>query len=133
MGEGTLIVDLFTPEKLFYTILGETSGFEIDGEDKLITLLIQLSEVKKKYDKVAYALNEVQQKGYGIVSPTIDELTLDEPEIVKQGNRFGVKLRASAPSIHVISKECTLKRSHNKSIKMQITVSLFIKSESGYF
>ena len=58
--------------------------------------------MKREYDKVSYALKEVEAKGYGIVSPTIDELSLEEPEIVKQGNRYGVKLRASAPSIHMI-------------------------------
>ena len=59
--------------------------------------------LKKEYDKVAYALEEVKRKGYGIVSPTVDELSLEEPEIVKQGGRFGVRLRASAPSIHMIA------------------------------
>lgn len=102
LGRGNLLWEIKTPEKLFYKILGETSGFEIDGEHKLITLLTDLSKIKKQYDKIAYALNEVSQKGYGIVSPTIDELTLEEPEIVKQGGRFGVRLRASAPSIHMI-------------------------------
>lgn len=102
LGEGTILIDLTTPESLFYKVLGETSGFDIDGEDKLITLMKELSEVKKKYDKIAFALHEVKEKGYGIVSPSIDELSLDEPEIVKQGSRFGVRLRASAPSIHMI-------------------------------
>lgn len=102
LGEGEVLIDIATPESLFYRILGETSGFDIDGEDKLITLMKELSVIKKKYDKIAFALHEVRQKGYGIVSPSIDELTLEEPEIVKQGNRFGVRLRASAPSIHMI-------------------------------
>ena len=61
-----------------------------------------LSCTKKKYDKIAYALEEVKTKGYGIVTPSIDELVLEEPEMVKQGSRFGVKLRATAPSIHMI-------------------------------
>ena len=68
----------------------------------MIDLINQLSAVKKEYDKVSYALNEVQRTGYGIVSPTIDELTLEEPEIVKQGGKYGVRLKASAPSIHMI-------------------------------
>ncbi|WHH59864.1 stage IV sporulation protein A [Petroclostridium sp. X23] len=102
LGEGTVLVDIATPEGLFYKILGETSGFDIDGEDKLITLMKELSFVKKEYDKISFALHEVKQKGYGMVTPTIDELSLDEPEIVKQGGRFGVRLRASAPSIHMI-------------------------------
>ena len=78
------------------------TGFDIDNEESLIYLLKELSDVKKKYDKIESALLEVSQKGYGIVSPTIDELTLEEPEIIKQGSRFGVRLKASAPSIHMI-------------------------------
>ena len=57
---------------------------------------------RKKYDKIAYALDEVNRKGYGIVTPSMDELILEEPEMVKQGSRFGVKLKATAPSIHII-------------------------------
>ena len=96
------MVDITTDDELFYKILGETSGFEIDGQDSLITLMQELSQVKKEYDKVAYALKEVNEFGYGIVSPGIEDLSLEEPEIVKQGGQFGVRLRASAPSIHMI-------------------------------
>ncbi len=103
LGTGTARIALSVPEDLFYKIVKETSGFDIDGEDKLMTLLSELGQIKKEYDKISYALHEVQQKGYGIVTPSIDELRLEEPEIVKQGSRFGVKLKASAPSIHMIS------------------------------
>lgn len=102
LGVGTVRMKLDTREDLFYQILGETSGFEISGQESLITLMKELSYVKQEYDKVAFALQEVKQKGYGIVSPTVDELTLEEPEIIKQGGRFGVRLKASAPSIHMI-------------------------------
>ncbi len=101
-GEGIVTLDIATEENLFYKILGETSGLEISGKDTLITLMQELAETKRKYDKISYALKEVQETGYGIVSPSIEELSLEEPEIVKQGNRFGVRLRASAPSIHMI-------------------------------
>ena len=74
----------------------------INDECQLLGLLQELSEVKRKYDKVASALEQVNNTGYGIVSPSLDELTLEEPEIVKQGSRFGVRLKASAPSIHMI-------------------------------
>ncbi len=103
LGKGEACLTVYVPENLFYKVLGETSGFEIDGQDRLISLMKELSDVKKEYDKVAYALEEVKRKGYGIVSPTVDELSLEEPEIVKQGGRFGVRLRASAPSIHMIA------------------------------
>lgn len=102
LGTGTATLTLSTPDGLFYQIVKESSGFDIDGEDKLMSLLSEMAEIKREYDKIAYALHEVQQKGYGIVTPTIDELTLEEPEIVRQGSRFGVKLKASAPSIHMI-------------------------------
>ncbi len=102
LGGGIMNIELSTPDGLFYQVLSEMTGFAIDGDDTLLHLLEELSGVKKQYDKVAYALKEVEAKGYGIVSPTIDELTLEEPEIVKQGSRFGVRLRASAPSIHMI-------------------------------
>ncbi len=103
LGTGTASLSLSTNEGLFYQIVKESSGFDIDGEDKLMALLSEMAVIKKEYDKISYALHEVQQKGYGIVTPTIDELRLEEPEIVKQGSRFGVKLKASAPSIHMIA------------------------------
>jgi len=99
-GKAKLLIDL--PDNLFYQILGEESGFEIDGKDSLVTLIRSLSETKQKYDKVASAIEQVNACGYGIVSPSTDELSLEEPKIVKQGGRYGVKLKASAPSIHMI-------------------------------
>lgn len=102
LGKGSITAKLETVDHLFYTILQEKTGLAIDGDDSLITALEELASVKKEYDKIAYALHEVRANGYGIVSPTIDELTLEEPQIVKQGGRYGVKLKASAPSIHMI-------------------------------
>jgi stage IV sporulation protein A len=102
LGEGKVIVEINTKHELFYKIMSEMTGLDIDGDHKLIELMKDFSRIKKEYDKIQYALHEVKAKGYGIVMPSPDELTLEEPEIVKQGNRFGVKLRASAPSIHLI-------------------------------
>ena len=102
LGLGNIVMDLNLPENLFYQVLGEETGFKIDDEKALIELMKDLSKTKAEYDKVAFALHEVREKGYGIVSPTTDELTLDEPKIVKQGGKFGVKLKASAPSIHMM-------------------------------
>lgn len=102
LGIGTVVIELTTPDELFYKIIGEMSGLDIEGEDTLITLVSELAKVKREYDKIAFALHEVKEKGYGIVSPGIDELILEEPQIVRQGSRFGVRLRASAPSIHMI-------------------------------
>ena len=102
LGEGTVHFNVKTADRLFYEILGEKSGFEIDGKDTLLKLMSELAQVKKEYEKIEYALKQVRDTGYGIVAPTIDELELEEPEIVKQGGRFGVKLKASAPSVHMI-------------------------------
>lgn len=102
LGRGNVVLDVTMPDTLFYKVLGELSGFEIENEERLLRLIRELAEVKAEYDKVAFALHEVREKGYGIVSPSSDELTLDEPKIVKQGGKFGVKLKASAPSIHMI-------------------------------
>ena len=102
LGEGTVRVKVNTDEDLYYRILGEETGFEITGKDSLMSLMRSLSKTKQEYDKISAALDEVKSTGYGIVSPGIDELSLEEPEIVKQGSKFGVRLRASAPSIHMI-------------------------------
>lgn len=102
LGNGEVNITITLKEDLFYKVLTEVSGINIANEGDLFTTISNLSSVKKEYDKISYALNEVKQKGYGIVTPSIEELILDEPEIVKQGSRFGVKLKARAPSIHMI-------------------------------
>lgn len=102
LGVGDAILKLDIPDELFYRILGEESGFSIDGRESLITLIRDLSKTKAKYDKVSEALEQVRATGYGIVSPSTDELSLEEPKIVRQGGRYGVRLKASAPSIHMI-------------------------------
>lgn len=101
-GRGTVEIRINVDDGLFYDTVKKRTGFEINDECQLLGLLQELSEVKRKYDKVASALEQVNNTGYGIVSPSLDELTLEEPEIVKQGSRFGVRLKASAPSIHMI-------------------------------
>ena len=105
LGEGTINISIALYDELFYKILTEISGVEINNEGDLFSTITTLAETKKDYDKIAHALEEVKATGYGIVTPSIDELILDEPEIIKQGTRFGVKLRARAPSIHMIKAE----------------------------
>ena len=105
LGEGTVNVSINLYDELFYKVLTEISGVEINNEGDLFSTITTLAETKKDYDKIANALDEVKATGYGIVTPSIDELILDEPEIIKQGTRFGVKLRARAPSIHLIKAE----------------------------
>ncbi len=101
-GEGSITVAFRVPEELFYQAISDTTGIPIASDYDLMAVLKDLSEAKSKYDKLEYALNEVKEKGYGIVSPGIEELTLEEPEIIRQGNKYGVCLKASAPSIHMI-------------------------------
>ncbi|MDL2273655.1 stage IV sporulation protein A [Oscillospiraceae bacterium OttesenSCG-928-G22] len=102
MGRGVASADIELPREMFYHTLSEQSGFDICDDGDLMSLLKGLSEVKCEYDKVAAAVREVRETGYGIVMPSADELILEEPEIVKQGGQYGVRLRASAPSIHMI-------------------------------
>ena len=102
LGEGTAWISVTMNGDLFYKVLSEKTGLEIDGEQGLISRMCELAEIRRQYNKLKSALDEVEETGYGIVMPTIDELTLDEPEIVKQGGRYGVKLSASAPSIHML-------------------------------
>lgn len=102
LGSGIVNVSITLKDELFYKALSEISGVSIANEGDLFSIISDLSKTKKEYDKIACALDEVNRKGYGIVTPSIDELILDEPEMVKQGSRFGVKLRANAPSIHMI-------------------------------
>lgn len=105
LGTGSARIDVRIPDKIFYNILGEKSGFEIENERSLLTIMTELADVKKKYDKVASAIDDAMNDGYGIVMPSIDDLTLEEPEIVKQPGGYGVKLKASAPSIHMMKAD----------------------------
>ena len=102
LATGRISMSACVPEELFFRILGEETGFMIDGNEALIVKMRELAEMKKEYDKLSDALEEVKKTGYGIVTPSREDLTLEEPEIVKQGGSYGVKLRASAPSIHMI-------------------------------
>ena len=102
LGQGTAWISVTMNGDLFYKVLSEKTGLEIDGEQGLISRMCELAEIRRQYNKLKSALDEVEATGYGIVMPTVDELTLDEPEIVKQGGRYGVKLSASAPSIHML-------------------------------
>lgn len=102
LGKGKAKVEMFIPSNIFYEIAGEETGLDIKDEADIIPLLSDLSKIKKQYMRYEGAFNQVKQTGYGIVLPSMDELTLEEPEIIKQGGRYGVKLSAKAPSIHLI-------------------------------
>jgi len=105
MGTGIADTDIIPDSQIYYKVLSDVSGFAINDDYHLFSLLTELAKAKKEYDKVAAALEEAKRSGYGVVAPQLDELVLEEPEIVKNGNRFGVKLKASAPSLHIIKTD----------------------------
>ena len=107
LGTGIARMRIEIEPSLFYQVLSLNAGLTVHDEQELMTSVIELAEIKKKYEKIKNALDEVEATGYGIVMPSIDELRLEEPEIVKQGGRYGVRLRASAPSIHMMKADIT--------------------------
>jgi len=102
LGTGRVDAAITMPEALYYRIVGEMTGIEMENEKDLISALRSLTEAKRTYDKYAEAIRELDENGYGIVMPDVDSLTLEEPEIVRQAGGYGVRLRASAPSVHMI-------------------------------
>lgn len=107
LGEGIVKSNVVLQDGLFYQILNEITGYKIDGDYQILNLVTKLAETKKEYDKIERALIEAKEIGYGLVSPSLDEMILAEPEIYRQGNRFGVKLKATAPSLHVLRADIT--------------------------
>lgn len=102
LGNGSASVEAQLSKELFYKIIAEQTEIEIQNDEQLMELVVTLNKNKKEYDRIKYALDEVENTGYGIIMPDIEELSLKEPEIIKQGGRYGVKLSASAPSIHML-------------------------------
>jgi stage IV sporulation protein A len=102
LGSGLAFVEITAPQSLYDKILSDICGVEIEDEADLLKVLKDFSIAKKEYSKVAEALEAVKETGYGIVPPYLDEITLEEPEIIRQGSRFGVRLQASAPSLHMV-------------------------------
>ncbi len=102
LGTGSISTSIKLKNETFYRLLSTHSGISVNCEEGLMREFCDLAKLKKKYDKIAKALDEVNESGYGIVTPVIDDLTLEEPEIVKHPGGYGVKLKASAPSIHMI-------------------------------
>ena len=102
LGSGTGTVELKMQENLLYRVISESSGMEIVDESDLVGLVLETSRLKSEYSKFENALREVESTGYGIVTPTISDMQLEPPEIVKQGGKYGIRLKASAPSIHMM-------------------------------
>ena len=102
LSEGNITINVEPKPELFYKVLSDECGVKIENDFELINNLKDLSHAKKEYDKLKVALQEVDETGYGVVIPSMDEMKLEDPEIVKQGSKFGVRLKASAPSLHIM-------------------------------
>lgn len=105
LGTGTVYLRTEPGKELFYRVLGEAAGLEISGEADLMPCVVELAAIRAKYEKLRSALEQVEATGYGVVMPSIDELHLEEPELMQQSGRYGVRLRASAPALNIIRTE----------------------------
>lgn len=102
MGTGTASIEMSAKEGLFFEVLNEVTGLNVEGEHDIFRLMKEYSSAKVEYGKVSEALTQVRETGYGVVNPILSEMKLEEPELIKQGGLFGVRLKASAPSLHII-------------------------------
>ena len=102
LADGSVTCTIVLPEHLYYEILSNKAGLTIENDAQLLQLLMELAKVKQEYDKISDALSSVKATGYGVVQPTAEEMKLEKPEIIRKGGAFGVKLKAGAPSIHMI-------------------------------
>ena len=125
LGTGEINLNITLQDGLFYKLLSEASGLSIESDDKLMAMMVEMANIKREFDRYAPALEQVRNTGYGIISPSIDELSLEEPEIVRQGSRYGVRLKASAPSIHLI-------RADIETEHLKYKMKMGIKSEKKY-
>ncbi len=105
LGQGMATVRATVKPELFYQILGEETGMTITDEGALLSAMLEMAAIKRRYERLQGALEQVEATGYGIVMPDMEEMSLDEPEIIRQGNRYGVRLHASAPSIHMMKAD----------------------------
>ncbi len=102
LGQGSVKLELELSDDMFYKVLSECSGTEIKDDEGLLSELSELAKMKREYEHIKDALESVRTTGYGVVQPRGEEMVLDEPKIIKQGGRYGIKLKACAPSIHMM-------------------------------
>ncbi len=107
MGTGEVELRLDMEESLYYKIITELMGEDVENDYQFFSLLREFSDAKKAYDKLRSAIEQVEDRGYGIVEPKLSEMVLDEPEVFKQGSKYGVKIRAKAPTLHIIKTDIT--------------------------
>ena len=132
MSQGIINLNVQTDDSYYYKVLSELTGADITNEYELIYTIKELSHMKDDFSKVQDAITSVRQKGYGVVLPSRDEITLDEPEIIKKGTGFGVKIKASAPSIHFIKSNIYTEISPIVGSETQAEDLIqFIKSSGG--
>lgn len=102
LGSGSARINAELQQSLFFRIIGEATGLEVSDENELMSRIFELVKIKDRFEKFSAALDEMEATGYGIVMPSMDELSLDEPEILKQGSKYGIRLKATAPAIHLL-------------------------------
>ena len=102
MADGSVSVDVNVDDSYYYQILSDYVGIPIEGEYQLMQTLSSLAQMQKEYEKVQNAMSQVRLRGYGVVTPERSEIMLDEPQVIKHGNKYGVKMKAEAPSINMI-------------------------------
>lgn len=102
IGSGNITLKLMLPEKLYYEILSEHTGLQVKNQSHLISVLTELAKAKKEFDKYKKAISDLEENGYGIVLPDVENMSIEEPQIIRQSGSFGVKLKATAPSVHMI-------------------------------
>jgi len=107
LGTGRAEIQITTENDLFKQVLEQLTGVEIEGDHTLLRMILDYSKAKKEWDKLAKAFEDVRTNGYGVVTPQLDEMFLEEPELVKSGGHYGIKLRASAPSLHILRADVT--------------------------
>lgn len=105
LGSGAAVIEISARGDLFYQVMEELTGFTVSGQHHLLRLMQDLAVAKREYDKLAQALEQVKETGYAVVAPQVDEMVLEEPEIIRTGNKFGVRLKATAPSLHLIKTD----------------------------
>jgi stage IV sporulation protein A len=103
LGDGSINVKIDVDNAQYYKVISDITGCEIEGEHQILKLIEELSKSKKEYERVADALNEARTKGYGYVTPNIDDMIIEKPQLFKEGGRYGIKIKANAPSLHIIN------------------------------
>ncbi|NLO97056.1 MAG: stage IV sporulation protein A [Peptococcaceae bacterium] len=107
LGTGRAEIQITTENDLFKQVLEQLTGVEIEGEHTLLRMILDYSKAKKEWDKLSKAFEDVRTNGYGVVTPQLEEMLLEEPELVKSGGHYGIKLKASAPSLHILRADVT--------------------------